>query len=203
MNTFNKLWETLYIIAICFDPSTNKLGTNEMIGFFHELAFIFPDPYISILIKKFILSNPIEDNICKCKTHVKWLVNLNNYICTNLSIDHKTDDYNSVCKKYDIKNISKKKWGNSAWFFIHYIALRQKTQTNIYHFNKMMYYLAFILPCEKCRNHLQSHLLNFPIDSDVTNGIDLFRWTFNLHNTVNQSLGKKILSFEEAIRIYI
>ena len=200
MDNFKKLWETLYILAICFKPD-NQLGINALIGFFHELPFVFPDPNISKLIKQFILLNPIEDNICKCKRHVRWLVDLNNYICLNLNTNNK-DDYDTICKLYDIKTITKKKWGNSAWFFIHYISLRQDTSEKIFHFKRFMYYLAFILPCDKCRNHLQSHMLDIPLDSYSSNSKDLFEWTFILHNTVNKSLGKKMISFEEAIHLY-
>ena len=58
------------------------------------------------------------------------------------------------------------------------------------------------LGCEKCKKHATRYIKDHPIDKfqDVTGP---FRYIWLLHNTVNTRLKKTIVSYEDAIKMYI
>lgn len=92
-------------------------------------------------------------------------------------------------------------FGPSSWRFLHYIAygyphvaspgLQQKTL-------QFLDALPYLLPCEKCGEHLHEYLtINNPSESIKTrNG--LIDYMHKLHNTVNQRLGKPTMSYRDA-----
>ena len=96
-------------------------------------------------------------------------------------------------------------WGPRLWFVIHTIALNYPDnpsydQKRIHEdfFNS----LVFLIPCDKCRIHYRQHINNNPVVNHLKNSDTLFRYTIDLHNEVNKSLGKKIYSYEEVAKIY-
>lgn len=95
-------------------------------------------------------------------------------------------------------------WGPHVWAAIHIICLGapdmfQGSDQLSYH--KFLDSLPYILPCEKCREHLKSHMERYPIDGALSGGkTTLFKWSVNLHNAVNRSLGKKEMSVEDAMQ---
>jgi hypothetical protein len=51
-----------------------------------------------------------------------------------------------------------------------------------------------VLPCFWCRLHFSQVLAEYPIpDTEV------FKWSVDVHNLVNERLGKPVVSFEEAL----
>ena len=55
-----------------------------------------------------------------------------------------------------------------------------------------------ILPCKKCQKHYQENLWKLPIDKFLESKAKLFQWTVDIHNQVNEDLGKIKYSYEEA-----
>ena len=55
-----------------------------------------------------------------------------------------------------------------------------------------------MLPCRYCRQHYKENLKQLPVAADSK--MDLIWWTIDLHNRVNSSTGKKVLSREEALQ---
>lgn len=215
---FTKLWDTLYILMRCFNVEMGHPACQSLVSFFKSLEFIIPYANLRYLLSEFMRTNPLDNYMCKCTKHVRWVVALNNYICQYLKKN--PDNFESVCKKYDPSKIDIKTWGNSVWYFIHFTALHLgQNETNIngkpfvretkltptvaYSYKQMMYALSFILPCKKCREHLRTHLSEFPIDNYLTTNEKLFEWTVILHNIVNKSLGKKEISLENARKLYV
>ena len=96
-------------------------------------------------------------------------------------------------------------WGPKLWFFIHSLALNfpdNPTYQDIRHFEEFFNSLKFIIPCEKCRMHYKIRLEKAPIVNFLKNSDTLFKYTVDLHNDVNKSLGKRIYSYEEVVKIY-
>jgi hypothetical protein len=60
-----------------------------------------------------------------------------------------------------------------------------------------------LLPCVKCRVHYRQYLKASPIEYHVDTRNELVRWLIDLHNKVNAQTGKRILSYEEAVSIYL
>ena len=203
-NNFKKIWEALYVLVTCFRTDFDPESTNALIYFFNSLKFILPEPNMKHFFIKYMNENPIEENICSCKKQIKWIVGLNNFICSKYDITG--DDFDDVCMRYDPKKINKTFWGRRVWYFIHYTALYQPnnlTYDIAFWYKKMITSLSYLLPCAICRNHLKQHLVEFPIDSYLYSNISLFEWTVYLHNKVNLSLGKEILSVEDALSLYM
>lgn len=98
-------------------------------------------------------------------------------------------------------------WGKYMWTSIHFIALGfpdnpdEKDKTNYYNF---FMNLANVLPCKLCREHLSQNLTDNPLYASFLENKDtLFRWTFNLHNLVNQQLGKKQQNYDDMYNMYM
>jgi hypothetical protein len=54
--------------------------------------------------------------------------------------------------------------------------------------------LPDILPCAMCGRHLKENLETMPVDTS-----DLFRWTVDIHNLVNDQINKPTVSYEQAL----
>jgi hypothetical protein len=100
--------------------------------------------------------------------------------------------------------LSKEEWGNSLWFVMHVSALYGTG--DIYsifeNYKAMLSCMQYILPCPKCREHLINNLAYIDIDNCGGDRMALFRCSFDLHNIVNESLGKRQPSFQEALGYY-
>jgi hypothetical protein len=95
------------------------------------------------------------------------------------------------------------KWGNCGWKFIHSITLNypeNPTNDDKDNYVNFFYSLIYILPCDSCGNNLKNHYKKLPLDEkSLTNRYTLVKWGIDLHNIVNQSIGKKTLSYELAM----
>lgn len=96
-------------------------------------------------------------------------------------------------------------WGPIFWHTIHVTALAypenpsyaQKRAAKEFYES-----LAQLIPCPKCRDHYQTHLQKMPISPHLDRRADLFRWTVDVHNTVNKMLEKPIVKEAEALQFY-
>jgi hypothetical protein len=94
-------------------------------------------------------------------------------------------------------------WGPSLWASIHLICLGAPEVFNgeeIY-YQKFFEALPYVLPCNKCKRHLIDHMRKLPISPALNGGSrSIFAWSVELHNIVNQSLGKREWSVSEAYK---
>jgi hypothetical protein len=96
-------------------------------------------------------------------------------------------------------------WGPFFWHTLHIIALSYPAQPSYAHKRAAKDFIegfAHLIPCPKCREHYQTHLQKYPISPHLDRRDDLFRWTVNVHNEVNKSLGRPIVSEIESINFY-
>jgi hypothetical protein len=96
-------------------------------------------------------------------------------------------------------------WGPFFWHTIHIVALGYPSKPS-YGDKKAAkeFYesLKFLIPCPICREHYAQHLHESPLTPHLDRREDLFRWTVDLHNRVNEKLGKRRFSEQEAIAYY-
>jgi hypothetical protein len=96
--------------------------------------------------------------------------------------------------------ISAELWGKEAWRFIHYVALNYPDQPTE---KEKEPYIAFlksipdILPCPICGIHFADNMKKYP--PKMNSRKEFFEWTVDIHNEVNKSNNKKVLSYEEAL----
>ena len=95
-------------------------------------------------------------------------------------------------------------WGKYGWDFIHLVTVDyplNPTDNDKQHYYQFFQNLQYILPCEKCRKQLSQHLINHPLTTSALASRDtLVKWTIDLHNIVNRSIGKPVLSYTDAFR---
>ena len=107
----------------------------------------------------------------------------------------------------NINNISPEEWGSSAWKFMHYITIAYPDNpTNIDKQNMKSFFSSInnILPCEKCRLNFSRHLITYPLNNEtLSSRFNLVNWLINIHNEVNKLNGKKILSYDEVMQLYL
>jgi hypothetical protein len=93
-------------------------------------------------------------------------------------------------------------WGPSLWASIHLICLGapEVFKGEQLSYRKFFDALPYVIPCDKCRQHLIENLEKHPMDvSAMSGGKALFAWSVELHNIVNRSLGKPVMSLEDAL----
>lgn len=102
-------------------------------------------------------------------------------------------------------SIDPKLWGSSGWSFIHYTALGypvNPTDEDKMNYKIFYYNLQNTLPCLKCALNYKENINQLPIENSLNSRGDLFKWTVDIHNMVNNELGKKNLSYEDAYYKY-
>ena len=96
-------------------------------------------------------------------------------------------------------------WGPFFWHTLHIVALgypKAPTYTDKRCAKEFYESLAYLLPCSICREHYREHLTKNPISTYLDNRTDLLKWTVEIHNQVNEALGKTKWSMEEVILYY-
>lgn len=94
-------------------------------------------------------------------------------------------------------------WGKYAWLFIHFVTMgypENPTDEDKQRYYEYFQTLQYVLPCKKCRNNMSKHLNTLPLtEQSLVDRNSLVRWGINFHNVVNRSIGKPIISYNEAM----
>lgn len=99
-------------------------------------------------------------------------------------------------------------WGPKAWGMLHIGSFMYPVVSSAADRQRMYSFLhsfAHIIPCERCRTHFQLSLKAHveSVDSPTLAGREaLSRYVVDLHNRVNQRLGKRIWRYEDAMSLY-
>lgn len=96
-------------------------------------------------------------------------------------------------------------WGPFFWHTIHIVSLgypQDPTYSDKKAAKEFFESLQMLIPCPLCRQHYVSHLAKSPIGPALDNRKDLFRWSIDLHNDVNEMLGKRKYTETEVIQYY-
>ena len=105
-----------------------------------------------------------------------------------------------------MKNIKPEIWGPHGWKFMHYVSLgypEYPTDQDKIEYKSFYLSLGDILPCKKCGEGYKRNIIEFPIDSALESKDLLIHWVIDIHNKVNKELNKPVLSYEEAIGLYL
>ena len=102
-------------------------------------------------------------------------------------------------------HISPDVWGPFFWNTMHIAALgypKEPTYADKRAAKEFFEALTRLIPCAICREHYTAHIKQKPISVSVDKREDLFRWTVDLHNKVNKTLGKPEKTEVEVIKYY-
>jgi hypothetical protein len=97
-----------------------------------------------------------------------------------------------------------KLWGPKAWSLFNYIVLSYSDLPNELEKTNMKNFftsVGHVLPCNLCKQHYSETLIKYPIDDTVlASKSSLVKWLINIHNEVNISNGKAVLTHEEGLK---
>lgn len=98
-------------------------------------------------------------------------------------------------------------WGKHVWYTIHFVALQfpdppsEREQMLYFEFYKT---LSKVLPCGLCREHFKVVWSKHPLTTDRLSSREaLFAWTVEVHNLVNEDLGKPRMALKDARELYL
>jgi hypothetical protein len=98
-------------------------------------------------------------------------------------------------------------WGPSMWHYLHTMSFNYPTHPSAkdkMYYRKFVRNLVHVLPCGKCRKNLVHNFKKLPLTiSDMKSRDSFSRYIYNLHEVVNNMLGKESrLTFEEVRERY-
>jgi len=98
---------------------------------------------------------------------------------------------------FDIEKI-----GPGAWYIIHLMGAKSKTKEEIKSFHILIKMISQSFFCDRCRKHFNKNLGENP--PPLTNNVnELFAWTVEMHNRVNEVKGEEIIEHMDALDYYI
>ena len=100
-------------------------------------------------------------------------------------------------------SLDQKIWGPSAWLFLHTVAYaypHNPTKDDKKSMKTFIESFRCILPCVICKKHFEENLKKIPLR--LNSRAELFEWTIDLHNRVNEMLGKRPYSYEEVYAMH-
>ena len=178
--------------------------------------------YINNLTRIRYINNNSRKNIKKHKTTKYGKPHLNNFVSNNNNgavskmdfaknraaarrhQENRKKNNNNSKKNYKLSESTMKSWNT-----IHIKARNANTEEKKDEFVEYMNFLTKNFPCPNCIDHIRQYLAKHPIEKyyDIKdkngNDIGLFKWSWEFHNEVNKRLNKKIMTWEELLRIYI
>src|SRR4030042_2311143 len=96
-------------------------------------------------------------------------------------------------------------WGPVLWRLIHLQAISypdSPTEDDKQAARPYFAALSKFLPCPECMGHFQALLSELPIEPHLVSCKQLTDWTHELHNRVNQRLGKAEITRQEFYKLY-
>jgi hypothetical protein len=95
-------------------------------------------------------------------------------------------------------------WGPPLWAFLHTVTLIDYDNDEIEapfvrRCRSGLFALKDAIPCEKCALHYGGWLGRLDEDGDYRGRLGMFRWTVDLHNSVNVRIGKAECTYDEAL----
>lgn len=96
-------------------------------------------------------------------------------------------------------------FGPHFWFVMHAASFgypEMPSTSDMTNYKDFYHGLRNIIPCDECRVHYSKMIFDNPIDKHLQSRADLVRYVINLHNLVNDRLGKPQMSVDDAITMY-
>ena len=98
-------------------------------------------------------------------------------------------------------------FGPPLWFSLHNASAYYPEKASPAHAERMkniIIGLPVLLPCETCKEHATAYIENnkHKLSEICKTKQEVFKFFVDFHNYVNQRLGKKVLTFEEAYALY-
>lgn len=96
-------------------------------------------------------------------------------------------------------------WSRFAWAYFHLASTGYPvvpTKTDAFNYHEFYRFFGLTLPCSTCSKHYSRLFREIPIEAGLVSRDMLFKWTVDVHNAVNVSIGKTQMDLEKAIDRY-
>jgi hypothetical protein len=98
-------------------------------------------------------------------------------------------------------------WGAALWKYMHFAAANypeRPSETQIHEMKSWLECLATTIPCDNCAKHFRAYMDKYKSQMyNICSSKDtLFKFLVDIHNKVNERLGKPIVSYEDAYKLY-
>lgn len=198
----SRLWDAIHIVGITYDPKRDKNIDVAMKCFYYAIINLLPFEVKSNSLN-FLKEYPIELYLSNSTKSFQWTYLWHDYI--NKLLGKYRISLADASSKYSVKNLNKDIWGNAIWKLIHTLAkyLPEDPDDEL----KLIYWdmlkcLKQLLPCSMCREHLKKHMDKYNFKDYFHNRDTIFLYGNILHNAVNVSLKKKLMSVQDAYDLY-
>jgi hypothetical protein len=99
-----------------------------------------------------------------------------------------------------MSNLDPKIWGPHYWFFLHTVAMSYPNTPN--GITKKKYYdfiqnIPLFIPVEKIAGEFSKLLDQYPVQPYLDNRESIVRWTWFIHNKINEKLEKPKITLNE------
>jgi len=97
-------------------------------------------------------------------------------------------------------------WGRSLWTSLFSIAMGYPENPTIddqSNYQRFFEHLKYVLPCDTCKINYEQHIRSNPIHFYLYNRDVLINWLVTIHNEVNKTLKKPLLTREQTLNKYI
>jgi FAD-linked sulfhydryl oxidase len=106
-----------------------------------------------------------------------------------------------------IKTHDPKVWGPPLWAYLHCSAANYPDQPTSEQINDMIAFLTSLkstLPCKNCKLHYGQYIdqNRTKLKEICSDKLKLFNFTVDIHNKVNERNNKRLVTYEEAWKMY-
>lgn len=192
-------FQLVHCMAAFYQPLTMK---KAFLCFFTSVCDMIPaSDFSKTVLMEALVQYPLDEETLNTSV-LNWSYQVHNYFNQQM-FGKPFMDANQFVQTYHRDKITMSFWSHPAWKMIHYYPSKyDNTSDYALSYKAFVSCLQFLLPCKKCRDHLQANLADHPIDQYFSSPADLFTWSYLLHQTVSSQTSKKGLSLAEAKRLY-
>jgi hypothetical protein len=193
-------FQLVHCMAAYYDPSAKK----AFLCFFTSSCDMIPssDPSKQVL-QEALMKYPLNDfALTNNHSLLQWSYRVHTYFNSQM-FNAPFMDYREFSRMYDKAAITMSFWSHPSWKMIHYYPSKYDGSADYaLSYKAFISCLQYLLPCGKCREHLKTNLADHPIDQYFSSAVDLFTWSYILHQTVTSQTGKKGITIAEAREMY-
>lgn len=191
-----EIMDSLHVLSINYRHS--EANQTAFIEIVNSLGYLLPDlEYRKIYVEGLAKIPLSKTHFSSQENLFQWSVRLRSFI--NLNLGRVPPRINPV-----VFSQGKMFWGPKIWASFHILAANYKPSAeNRKAFINFVSSMAYILPCDECRQHYIKNLSVIPLrEKYFLSPESLYQWTFKLHSLVNSQLGKIEMDYRTSKKIW-
>ena len=116
---------------------------------------------------------------------------------------HNKSSSNSASDEEMAESLAMSKVGPGMWYVTHKKAAEATTAAKKREFEEYVEWLKQNIPCAKCKAHFIQLNEQYPLSEYSSMNQGYARWSWIIHNAVNNVLGKPIVTWESFVAMYL